>query len=321
MQRSCHGRARSPSQSGALTATSGAGAGRRPGRRRRRSARRDRDLTYKADVGGSTPSAPTLVRGGFLGLHSPAANNGKPTDRRESQYGADSWQVTSASEQAPGGSPSRGLRTPSRASASRSTGRSENPTRGPAPRPPTSSCRRSTSTTAWPSTRRPSTSSFRTLLTDDGYVFTRAETPDGSKPWHPDGANSDTFIGERVPLRHKPSDYVRERVLVWCDPDERSIPPLAERYGDRFLWASDFPPRRPHPRLHPRPGRDGHRVPRAVAGGRSWVTRCGRCSTSRTRPGRRPRLTATDPRPSSLRTPHRTVRCSPWHRLTEEEDE
>jgi predicted TIM-barrel fold metal-dependent hydrolase len=28
---------------------------------------------------------------------------------------------------------------------------------------------------------------------------------------------------------------------VWCDPDERSIPPLAERYGDRFLWASDFP--------------------------------------------------------------------------------
>jgi hypothetical protein len=33
----------------------------------------------------------------------------------------------------------------------------------------------------------------------------------------------------------------RERVLVWCGPDERSIPPLAERYGDRFLWASDFP--------------------------------------------------------------------------------
>ena len=29
--------------------------------------------------------------------------------------------------------------------------------------------------------------------------------------------------------------------MVWCDPDERSIPPLAERYGDRFLWASDFP--------------------------------------------------------------------------------
>jgi predicted TIM-barrel fold metal-dependent hydrolase len=28
---------------------------------------------------------------------------------------------------------------------------------------------------------------------------------------------------------------------VSCDPDERSIPPLAERYGDRFLWASDFP--------------------------------------------------------------------------------
>jgi uncharacterized protein len=56
-----------------------------------------------------------------------------------------------------------------------------------------------------------------------------------------DAVYGDTFIGERVPLRHKPSDYVRERVWVSCDPDERSIPPLAERYGDRFLWASDFP--------------------------------------------------------------------------------
>ena len=56
-----------------------------------------------------------------------------------------------------------------------------------------------------------------------------------------DAVYGETFIGERVPLRHKPSDYVRERVWVSCDPDERSIPPLAERYGDRFLWASDFP--------------------------------------------------------------------------------
>jgi predicted TIM-barrel fold metal-dependent hydrolase len=56
-----------------------------------------------------------------------------------------------------------------------------------------------------------------------------------------DAVYGHTFIGERVPLRHKPSDYVRERVWVSCDPDERSIPPLAERYGDRFLWASDFP--------------------------------------------------------------------------------
>ena len=41
---------------------------------------------------------------------------------------------------------------------------------------------------------------------------------------------------------HKPSDYFRERVWISCDPDERTIPPLAERFGaDRFLWASDFP--------------------------------------------------------------------------------
>ena len=56
-----------------------------------------------------------------------------------------------------------------------------------------------------------------------------------------DAVYADTFIGERVPLCQKPSDYVRERVWISCDPDERSIPPLAERYGDRFLWASDFP--------------------------------------------------------------------------------
>jgi predicted TIM-barrel fold metal-dependent hydrolase len=50
-----------------------------------------------------------------------------------------------------------------------------------------------------------------------------------------------TAMGTRVPLKDKPSDYFRERVWVSCDPDERSIAPLAERYGDRFMWASDFP--------------------------------------------------------------------------------
>ncbi len=51
-----------------------------------------------------------------------------------------------------------------------------------------------------------------------------------------------TVIGHRVPLQHKPSDYFRERVWISCDPDERTIPALAERFGaDRFLWASDFP--------------------------------------------------------------------------------
>ncbi len=29
---------------------------------------------------------------------------------------------------------------------------------------------------------------------------------------------------------------------ISCDPDERTIPALAERFGaDRFMWASDFP--------------------------------------------------------------------------------
>jgi predicted TIM-barrel fold metal-dependent hydrolase len=57
-----------------------------------------------------------------------------------------------------------------------------------------------------------------------------------------DAVYGHTFIGTRVPLEKKPSDYFRERVWVSCDPDERTIPALAERFGaDRFLWASDFP--------------------------------------------------------------------------------
>ena len=57
-----------------------------------------------------------------------------------------------------------------------------------------------------------------------------------------DAVFSHTIIGERVPLKHKPSDYFRERIWISCDPDERMIPALAERYGvERFLWASDFP--------------------------------------------------------------------------------
>jgi uncharacterized protein len=57
-----------------------------------------------------------------------------------------------------------------------------------------------------------------------------------------DAVYGHTFIGERVPLKHKPSDYFRERVWISCDPDERTIPSLAARFGvERFLWASDFP--------------------------------------------------------------------------------
>jgi predicted TIM-barrel fold metal-dependent hydrolase len=56
-----------------------------------------------------------------------------------------------------------------------------------------------------------------------------------------DAVYGHTFIGTRVPLKDKPSDYFRERIWISCDPDERSIAAMAERFGDRFLWASDFP--------------------------------------------------------------------------------
>lgn len=57
-----------------------------------------------------------------------------------------------------------------------------------------------------------------------------------------DAVYGHTFIGTRVPLERKPSEYFRDRVWISCDPDERTIPSLAERFGaDRFMWASDFP--------------------------------------------------------------------------------
>jgi predicted TIM-barrel fold metal-dependent hydrolase len=56
-----------------------------------------------------------------------------------------------------------------------------------------------------------------------------------------DAVYGHTFIGTRVPLANKPSDYFRERVWISCDPDERTIPALVERFGNRFMWASDFP--------------------------------------------------------------------------------
>ncbi|HKY16784.1 MAG TPA: amidohydrolase family protein [Microthrixaceae bacterium] len=57
-----------------------------------------------------------------------------------------------------------------------------------------------------------------------------------------DAVYGHTFIGTRVPLERKPSEYFRERVWISCDPDERTIPALADRFGaDRFMWASDFP--------------------------------------------------------------------------------
>jgi predicted TIM-barrel fold metal-dependent hydrolase len=56
-----------------------------------------------------------------------------------------------------------------------------------------------------------------------------------------DAVYGHTFIGRRVPLDMKPSEYFRERVWISCDPDERTIPALVERFGDRYMWASDFP--------------------------------------------------------------------------------
>ena len=56
-----------------------------------------------------------------------------------------------------------------------------------------------------------------------------------------DAVYGHTFIGTRVPLEHRPSDYFRDRCWISCDPDERTIAALVERFGDRFMWASDFP--------------------------------------------------------------------------------
>jgi len=57
-----------------------------------------------------------------------------------------------------------------------------------------------------------------------------------------DGVYGHTFFGTYSELRRPPSDIFREQVWISCDPDERSIPGLAARYGaDRFVWASDFP--------------------------------------------------------------------------------
>ena len=51
-----------------------------------------------------------------------------------------------------------------------------------------------------------------------------------------------TPLAKRVPLENPPSWYLENRIWVSCDPDERTVPHLAERFGaDRFMWASDFP--------------------------------------------------------------------------------
>jgi predicted TIM-barrel fold metal-dependent hydrolase len=57
-----------------------------------------------------------------------------------------------------------------------------------------------------------------------------------------DGAYEATFIGNRSPLKMRPSEYFRRQCYISCDPDERTIPALASLYGtERFFWASDYP--------------------------------------------------------------------------------
>ena len=45
-----------------------------------------------------------------------------------------------------------------------------------------------------------------------------------------------------LPLRERPSAYVRRQCWISADPDERTLPPVIEQVGDdRFLWATDYP--------------------------------------------------------------------------------
>ncbi|HZT36694.1 MAG TPA: amidohydrolase family protein [Bryobacteraceae bacterium] len=52
----------------------------------------------------------------------------------------------------------------------------------------------------------------------------------------------DSVIGRGVPLKEKPSFYFRRNCWISADPDEHSLPAMAELLGaDKFFWASDFP--------------------------------------------------------------------------------
>ncbi|MGH7858852.1 MAG: amidohydrolase family protein, partial [Candidatus Binatia bacterium] len=51
-----------------------------------------------------------------------------------------------------------------------------------------------------------------------------------------------SLVGGGVRLQERPSTYFRRQCWISADPDERTIGPLMELYGeDRFFWASDFP--------------------------------------------------------------------------------
>ena len=49
-------------------------------------------------------------------------------------------------------------------------------------------------------------------------------------------------LGLTLPLRDRPSAYVRRQCWVSADPDESALPAIVEHVGtDRFLWATDYP--------------------------------------------------------------------------------
>lgn len=49
-------------------------------------------------------------------------------------------------------------------------------------------------------------------------------------------------IGYKTGLKYLPSEYFARQCWISFDPDETTIPYMAERYGaERFVWASDFP--------------------------------------------------------------------------------
>jgi predicted TIM-barrel fold metal-dependent hydrolase len=57
-----------------------------------------------------------------------------------------------------------------------------------------------------------------------------------------DGVSTATHLGNRAPLKLKPSDYFRRQVWISGDPDEHTLPAMMKGYGaERFFWASDYP--------------------------------------------------------------------------------
>jgi uncharacterized protein len=51
-----------------------------------------------------------------------------------------------------------------------------------------------------------------------------------------------TWMGRTIPLKKRPSEYVRSQVWISGDPDEQATAYVVDYVGrERFFWASDFP--------------------------------------------------------------------------------